>query len=106
MGAKSYKDLEVWQEARKKEDGVKLEARKIAQRLGLEMKVTDVEYQGDSSKVTFYYTAENRVDFRQLIKDYAGAFRTKIDMKQIGFRQEAATAKLIASWGAMPSSML
>lgn len=95
----NQKDLEVWQEARKKEDGVKLEARKIAQRIGLEMKVTDVEYQGDSSKITFYYTAENRVDFRQLIKDYAGAFRTKIDMKQIGFRQEAAKVGGIGSCG-------
>ncbi|WP_336962476.1 regulatory iron-sulfur-containing complex subunit RicT [Chryseobacterium contaminans] len=95
----NQKDLEVWQEARKKEDAVKLEARKIAQRLGLEMKVTDVEYQGDSSKITFYYTADNRVDFRQLIKDYAGAFRTKIDMKQIGFRQEAAKVGGIGSCG-------
>jgi cell fate regulator YaaT (PSP1 superfamily) len=95
----NQKDLEVWQEARKKEDAVKLEARKIAQRLGLEMKVTDVEYQGDASKVTFYYTADNRVDFRQLIKDYAGAFRTKIDMKQIGFRQEAAKVGGIGSCG-------
>ncbi|AZB00927.1 hypothetical protein EG359_15505 [Chryseobacterium joostei] len=95
----NQKDLEVWQEARKKEDGVKLEARKIAQRLGLEMKVTDVEYQGDSSKITFYYTADNRIDFRQLIKDYAGSFRTKIDMKQIGFRQEAAKVGGIGSCG-------
>lgn len=95
----NQKDLEVWQEARKKEDSVKLEARKIAQRLGLEMKVTDVEYQGDASKITFYYTADNRVDFRQLIKDYAGAFRTKIDMKQIGFRQEAAKVGGIGSCG-------
>ncbi|PWN64545.1 PSP1 domain-containing protein [Chryseobacterium oncorhynchi] len=95
----NQKDLEVWQEARKKEEGVKLEARKIAQRLGLEMKVTDVEYQGDSSKITFYYTADNRIDFRQLIKDYAGSFRTKIDMKQIGFRQEAAKVGGIGSCG-------
>ncbi|ALR31979.1 hypothetical protein ATE47_16280 [Chryseobacterium sp. IHB B 17019] len=95
----NQKDLEVWQEARKKEDNVKLEARKIAHRLGLEMKITDVEYQGDASKVTFYYTAENRVDFRQLIKDYAAAFRTKIDMKQIGFRQEAAKVGGIGSCG-------
>lgn len=95
----NQKDLEVWQEVRKKEDAVKLEARKIAQRIGLEMKVTDVEYQGDSSKITFYYTADNRVDFRQLIKDYAGAFRTKIDMKQIGFRQEAAKVGGIGSCG-------
>lgn len=95
----NQKDIEVWQEARKKEETVKIEARKIAQRLGLEMKVTDVEYQGDASKVTFYYTADNRVDFRQLIKEYAGAFRTKIDMKQIGFRQEAAKVGGIGSCG-------
>ncbi|MCT2563321.1 PSP1 domain-containing protein [Chryseobacterium herbae] len=95
----NQKDLEVWQEARKKEDAVKLEARKIAHRIGLEMKVTDVEYQGDSSKITFYYTADNRVDFRQLIKEFAGAFRTKIDMKQIGFRQEAAKVGGIGSCG-------
>ncbi|MEC3876604.1 PSP1 domain-containing protein [Chryseobacterium salviniae] len=95
----NQKDLEVWQEARKKEENVKIEARKIAHRLGLEMKITDVEYQGDASKVTFYYTADNRVDFRQLIKEYAGAFRTKIDMKQIGFRQEAAKVGGIGSCG-------
>ncbi|WP_415325022.1 PSP1 domain-containing protein [Chryseobacterium sp. MMS23-Vi53] len=95
----NQKDLEVWQEVRKKEDNVKIEARKIAHRIGLEMKITDVEYQGDASKVTFYYTADNRVDFRQLIKDYAGAFRTKIDMKQIGFRQEAAKVGGIGSCG-------
>ncbi|MCE3075277.1 PSP1 domain-containing protein [Chryseobacterium gwangjuense] len=95
----NQKDIEVWQEVRKKEETVKIEARKIAQRLGLEMKVTDVEYQGDASKVTFYYTADNRVDFRQLIKEYAGAFRTKIDMKQIGFRQEAAKVGGIGSCG-------
>lgn len=95
----NQKDIEVWQEARKKEDNVKIDARKIAHRLGLEMKITDVEYQGDASKVTFYYTADNRVDFRQLIKEYAGAFRTKIDMKQIGFRQEAAKVGGIGSCG-------
>jgi len=95
----NQKDLEVWQEARKKEENVKIEARKIAHRIGLEMKITDVEYQGDASKVTFYYTADNRVDFRQLIKDFAGAFRTKIDMKQIGFRQEAAKVGGIGSCG-------
>ncbi|MFY7815970.1 MAG: PSP1 domain-containing protein, partial [Chryseobacterium taeanense] len=95
----NQKDLEVWQEARKKEENVKIEARKIAHRLGLEMKITDVEYQGDASKITFYYTADNRIDFRQLIKDYAGTFRTKIDMKQIGFRQEAAKVGGIGSCG-------
>ena len=95
----NQKDLEVWQEARKKEETIKVEARKISHRLGLEMKITDVEYQGDASKVTFYYTADSRVDFRQLIKEYASAFRTKIDMKQIGFRQEAAKVGGIGSCG-------
>ncbi|WP_312076968.1 regulatory iron-sulfur-containing complex subunit RicT [Chryseobacterium sp.] len=95
----NQKDLEVWQEARKKEETIKVEARKISHRLGLEMKITDVEYQGDASKVTFYYTADSRVDFRQLIKEYATAFRTKIDMKQIGFRQEAAKVGGIGSCG-------
>lgn len=95
----NQKDVEVWQEARLKEEEVKVRARKIAQSLGLGMKITDVEYQGDTSKITFYYTAEARVDFRQLIKEYAGAFRTKIDMKQIGFRQEAAKVGGIGSCG-------
>lgn len=95
----NQKDIEVWQEARKKEENVKIEARKISHRIGLEMKITDVEYQGDSSKVTFYYTADNRIDFRMLIKEFAGAFRTKIDMKQIGFRQEAAKIGGIGSCG-------
>lgn len=95
----NQKDIEVWQDVRKKEDRIKLEARKIARNLGLEMKITDVEFQGDGGKVTFYYTADNRVDFRQLIKDYAAAFRTKIDMKQIGFRQEAAKVGGIGSCG-------
>jgi len=95
----NQKDIEVWQEARKKEETVKIEARKISHRLGLEMKITDVEYQGDASKVTFYYTADNRVDFRMLIKEFASTFRTKIDMKQIGFRQEAAKVGGIGSCG-------
>ncbi|OBW41303.1 hypothetical protein AB670_02280 [Chryseobacterium sp. MOF25P] len=95
----NQKDIEVWQEVRKKEENIKIEARKISHRIGLEMKITDVEYQGDSSKVTFYYTADNRVDFRMLIKEFAGAFRTKIDMKQIGFRQEAAKVGGIGSCG-------
>lgn len=95
----SAKDVEIWQEARRKEDAIKLEARKIARNLNLEMKITDIEYQGDGAKITFYYTAEGRVDFRQLIKEYAVAFRTKIDMKQIGYRQEAAKVGGIGSCG-------
>ncbi|KMQ71371.1 PSP1 domain-containing protein [Chryseobacterium koreense] len=95
----NQKDVEVWQEARKKEESVKIQARKIAYALNLAMKITDVEFQGDGQKVTFYYTADSRVDFRQLIKEYALAFRTKIDMKQIGFRQEAAKVGGIGSCG-------
>jgi len=78
---------------------VKLEARKIAKRLHLEMKITDIEYQGDGTKITFYYTADGRVDFRQLIKEYANAFRAKVDMKQIGYRQETAKIGGIGSCG-------
>lgn len=95
----SAKDIETWQEARKKEESVKTESRKIAKRLNLEMKISDVEFQGDGTKATFYYTAEGRVDFRQLIKDYASTFRIKIDMKQIGYRQEAAKVGGIGSCG-------
>lgn len=93
------KDIEIWHEARAREERIKLEARKIAQALHLQMKITDVEFQGDGSKVTFYYTADSRVDFRQLIKDLALAFRAKIDMKQIGFRQEASKIGGIGSCG-------
>ena len=95
----NQKDIDVWQSMRGKEENIKIEARKIATHLGLEMKITDVEFQGDGSKAIFYYTAENRVDFRQLIKDYAAAFRIKIDMRQIGFRQEAAKVGGIGSCG-------
>ncbi|WP_312769807.1 regulatory iron-sulfur-containing complex subunit RicT [Epilithonimonas sp.] len=95
----SQKDIETWQDLRKKENAIKIDARKIAYGLNLEMKITDVEYQGDGSKVTFYYTADNRIDFRQLIKEYASNFRTKIDMKQIGFRQESAKVGGIGSCG-------
>ena len=63
------------------------------------MKISDIEYQGDGSKITFYYTAEGRVDFRQLIKEYAAVFRAKVDMKQIGYRQEAAKLGGIGSCG-------
>ena len=95
----NQKDVETWQELRNKENAIKVDARKIAYGLNLEMKITDVEYQGDGSKVTFYYTADSRIDFRQLIKEYASLFRTKIDMKQIGFRQESAKVGGIGSCG-------
>lgn|SRR5690625_1142654 len=86
----TQKDIDVWQEARKKEHDIMLQARKIAKSLHLKMKISDVEFQGDASKATFYYTADSRIDFRQLIKEFAREFRTRIEMRQIGLRQEAA----------------
>lgn len=95
----NQKDIEVWQAARDREEEVKIRARKIARGLGLEMKISDVEFQGDGTKAIFYYTAEGRVDFRQLIKEYAADFRIRIEMKQIGYRQEAAKIGGIGSSG-------
>lgn len=76
-------------EAHAKEQNTMIQARQLAKSLGLEMKIGDVEYQGDGTKAIFYYIAEGRVDFRQLIKVYAETFRVRIEMKQIGARQEA-----------------
>ena len=76
-------------EAHDKEQETMIKSRQLAKSLGLEMKIGDVEYQGDGSKAIFYYIAEGRVDFRQLIKVYAETFRIRIEMKQIGARQEA-----------------
>lgn len=95
----NQKDIDVWTEYRLKEDKIQVRAREIAMYLKLEMKISDVEFQGDGSKVIFYYTANERVDFRQLIKDFAQEFRTKIEMKQIGFRQEASRLGGIGSCG-------
>lgn len=92
-------DIDLWQSLREKEQDVQKRSREIAIQHGLQMKISDVEYQGDGSKVIFYYTAEDRVDFRQLIKDYAHTFSTRIEMKQIGFRQEAARLGGIGSCG-------
>jgi cell fate regulator YaaT (PSP1 superfamily) len=82
-------DLARAAEAHKKEQDTMIKSRQLAKSLGLEMKIGDVEYQGDGSKAIFYYIAEGRVDFRQLIKVYAETFRIRIEMKQIGARQEA-----------------
>lgn len=82
-------DIERWAESLKNEHAALLKTRRIAQDLNLEMKVNDVEYQGDNSKAIFYYTADDRVDFRQLIKVLAEEFHVRIEMKQIGVRQEA-----------------
>lgn len=95
----SQKDIDVWQQAREREEGIRGRAREIAIRLNLKMKISDVEFQGDGSKATFYYTADERVDFRQLIKEFAREFNTRIEMRQIGFRQEAARLGGIGSCG-------
>jgi cell fate regulator YaaT (PSP1 superfamily) len=95
----SQKDIDIWSEARVKEEPMKVTAREIAIRLKLEMKISDIEFQGDGSKATFYYTANDRVDFRQLIKDFAREFSIRIEMKQVGFRQEASRLGGIGSCG-------
>ena len=82
-------DIEKYEEAKAREDDTMIRARKIAESLGLNMKIGDVEYQGDGNKAIFYYIADERVDFRQLIKILAETFKVRIEMKQIGARQEA-----------------
>ena len=82
-------DIDRWEEAKSREHGTMIESRQIAKNLGLQMKIGDVEYQGDGNKAIFYYIADERVDFRQLIKDLAATFHVRIEMKQIGARQEA-----------------
>ncbi|MEG9327409.1 regulatory iron-sulfur-containing complex subunit RicT [Salinimicrobium catena] len=95
----SQRDIDIWQEAREREESMKVRAREIAIRLNLQMKISDIEFQGDASKATFYYTAEERVDFRQLIKEFAREFNTRIEMRQVGFRQEASRLGGIGSCG-------
>ena len=95
----TQKDINIWQTVRAKEAEIQKRSREIAIHLGLKMKISDIEYQGDGSKTTFYYTAEERVDFRQLIRDFASAFSTRVEMKQVGFRQEAARLGGIGSCG-------
>lgn len=95
----TQKDVDIWQESRGKEETIQVKARELAIALNLEMKISDIEFQGDGSKATFYYTANDRVDFRQLIKDYASEFKIRIEMKQVGFRQEAARLGGIGSCG-------
>ena len=82
-------DMQKFHEAKAREHSTMIESRVIAKGLGLDMKIGDVEYQGDGNKAIFYYIADERVDFRQLIKDLAAAFHVRIEMKQIGARQEA-----------------
>jgi cell fate regulator YaaT (PSP1 superfamily) len=95
----TQRDIDKWVKVRGKEEEIKKRSREIAIILGLQMKISDVEFQGDGSKATFYYTADERVDFRQLIKDMAKAFGIRIDMRQIGYRQEAQRLGGIGSCG-------
>ena len=95
----TQKDIDKWQKCRDKEEEIKKRAREMAILLKLQMKISDVEFQGDGSKATFYYTAEERIDFRQLIKDMAKAFGIRIEMRQIGYRQEAQRLGGIGSCG-------
>ncbi|NRA11291.1 MAG: hypothetical protein HRT57_04975 [Crocinitomicaceae bacterium] len=92
-------DMDKWARARDLEKEVMYKARTLAVNLNLQMKISDVEYQADLTKATFYYTAEGRVDFRQLIKDMAEEFKIRIEMRQIGVRQEASRLGGIGSCG-------
>lgn len=95
----AQEDIDKWVKARELESDVMFRSRTLAINLSLEMKISDVEYQGDLSKATFYYTAEGRVDFRQLIKDMADQFKIRVEMRQIGSRQEAQRLGGIGSCG-------
>lgn len=99
LGVANQEDIDRWIKARSLEREVMYKARTLAVNLGLEMKISDVEYQADLTKATFYYTAEGRVDFRQLIKDMADQFKIRIEMRQIGSRQEASRLGGIGSCG-------
>ena len=92
-------EIDNWIKGRSLEKELMFKARTLALNLNLEMKISDVEYQGDLSKATFYYTAEGRVDFRQLIKDMADQFKVRIDMRQIGSRQESSRLGGIGTCG-------
>lgn len=95
----TQEDLDKWQELKTREQGCMVKARVMAKDLKLEMKISDVEYQADGTKATFFYTSEGRVDFRELIKKFAGTFKVRVEMKQIGTRQEAGRVGGIGSCG-------
>ncbi|MDR1006429.1 MAG: hypothetical protein LBL74_06160 [Bacteroidales bacterium] len=92
-------DIEKWANAMRREDSAISQTRTLVRQFNLDMKINDVEYQGDDSKAIFYYTADDRVDFRQLIKALADVFHVKIEMKQIGARQEASKLGGIGTCG-------
>ena len=95
----TQRDIDIWIVCRDKEEAMQVKARQFAIDLRLDMKISDIEFQGDGSKATFYYTADARVDFRELIKVYAREFRIRIEMRQVGLRQEAARLGGIGSCG-------
>jgi cell fate regulator YaaT (PSP1 superfamily) len=95
----TQEDISTWQEVRMKENDSMMISREVADSLGLVMKISDVEFQGDGKKVTIFYTAEGRVDFRDLIRKLAENFKTRIEMRQIGARQEAGRLGGIGSCG-------
>lgn len=95
----SENDIEKLHELRNSEKEIMIKARVISRELNLDMKLGDVEFQGDGKKITFYYTAENRIDFRELVKRYVSEFKVKIEMRQIGARQEAGRIGGIGSCG-------
>jgi len=95
----TQKDVDNWKTVRGKEAEVQKKSRLIISRIGLKMKLSDVEFQGDGNKATFYYTADERVDFRLLIRELAGTFSIRVEMKQVGLRQEASRLGGIGSCG-------
>jgi cell fate regulator YaaT (PSP1 superfamily) len=95
----NQEQIDKWIQGRGLERDLLTQSRTLALNLKLDMKISDVEYQGDLSKATFYYTAESRIDFRQLIKDMADRFKVRIEMRQIGSRQEASRLGGIGSCG-------
>ncbi|WP_333596291.1 regulatory iron-sulfur-containing complex subunit RicT [Schleiferia thermophila] len=95
----TQKDINQWRKHQEREEELKFKTRELAKKHGLRMKISDVEFQGDGTKATFYYTADERVDFRNLIKDMAAEFGVRVEMRQIGLRQEAARLGGIGSCG-------
>jgi len=95
----SDRDLEIWKQNKARESQAIIRSRAIAKQLKLEMKISEVEMQADGRKATFFYIADGRVDFRELIKVYAGEFKLKVEMRQIGARQESAKVGGIGSCG-------
>lgn len=93
------KEFDQWAKLIKKENDILEKANRIIQQFKLEMKLSDIEFQGDNTKATFYYTAEKRVDFRELIKEYSRQFKIRVEMRQIGVRQEAAKIGGLGSCG-------